>query len=222
MLSTQPNDTSPFYRPLPSNPQSPEHLPQQSQYVVVLPYYRRPRYSCLILHRRLLCIAAVLPFLIAATYILWPSDPYVSIVRLRLDGLQFHTPPKISIDIKLDLTVKVRNRNFYSIDYDSLAVAIGYRGNRLGYATSNHGCVRARGKSYVSATLQVDGVEFLSDVILLLDDLAKGSVPFDTVTEIDGKLGVSFFDIPLKAKISCEITLNAQNQTIDHQSCYPE
>ncbi|XP_022891618.1 uncharacterized protein LOC111406421, partial [Olea europaea var. sylvestris] len=163
------------------------------------PYHRRHRHSCL-LHRRLLCIAAVLPFLIAAIYILWPSYPNLSIVRLRLEGLQFHTRPKISLDIKLDLTVKVRNRDFYSIEYDSLAVAIVYRGDRLGYVSSDNGYVRARGESYVNATLQLDGVEILSDAILLLEDLAKGSVPFDTVTEIDGKLGVFFFDIPFKAK----------------------
>ncbi|KAL2463126.1 Late embryogenesis abundant (LEA) hydroxyproline-rich glycoprotein family [Forsythia ovata] len=221
MPSAKPNDTSPFYQPLPSEPQSPEHLHQQPQYVIVLPYHchlRRRLLRC----RRLLCIAAVLPFIVAATCILWPSDPELSIVRLRLDGPQIHTSPEISLDIKLNLTVKVRNRDFYSIDYDSLAVAIGYRGDRLGYVTSDCGYVRARGQSYVNATLQLDGVEILSDVILLLEDLAKGSVPFDTVTEIDGKLGVFFFNIPLKAKLSCEIIVNAHNQTIDHQSCYPE
>lgn len=73
-----------------------------------------------------------------------------------------------------------------------------YRGDRLGYVSSDNGYVRARGESYVNATLQLDGVEILSDAILLLEDLAKGSVPFDAVTEIDGKLGVFFFDIPFK------------------------
>ncbi|KAL0319230.1 UNVERIFIED_CONTAM: hypothetical protein Sangu_2079200 [Sesamum angustifolium] len=58
--------------------------------------------------------------------------------------------------------------------------------------------IKARGSSYVNATLQLDRVEILSDVVLLIEDLAKGAVTFDTESEITGKLGVVVFDLPLK------------------------
>ncbi|KAK6148862.1 hypothetical protein DH2020_016387 [Rehmannia glutinosa] len=110
--------------------------------------------------------------------------------------------PKISLDVTLDLTVRVFNKDFYSMNYDSLLVAIGYRGKRLGSVTSDGGHIKARGSSYVNATLQLDRVEIMSDVILLIEDLAKGAVTFDTVSEIGGELGVFVFDLPLKSPLS--------------------
>lgn len=84
------------------------------------------------------------------------------------------------------------------MDYESLQVAIGYRGDSLGYMTSAGGHIRARGSSFVNATLDLDGVEMLSDVILLLEDLATGSITFDTESKISGKLGLFLFDLPIK------------------------
>lgn len=70
--------------------------------------------------------------------------------------------------------------------------------------------MRARGSSYVNATLDLNGFEVIHDVFYLLEDLAKGVIPFDTVTEVNGALGFFFFNIPLKvnlARKSFEITL---------------
>ncbi|KAL0310249.1 UNVERIFIED_CONTAM: hypothetical protein Scaly_2945200 [Sesamum calycinum] len=134
----------------------------------------------------------------------------------------FPSSPQVSLDITMDLTIRVRNQDFYELDYDSLLVAIGYRGKRLGYVTSDGGHIKARGSSYVNATLQLDRVEILSDVVLLIEDLAKGAVTFDTESEITGKLGVVVFDLPLKTKVKCEVIVNTKNQTVSRQSCYPE
>ena len=93
--------------------------------------------------------------------------------------------------------MKIINVDVYSIDYSSLVVSIGYRGKKLGFVTSDRGHVRGMASSYVDATLELEGVEVLSDVIMLVEDLARGSVPFDTVTEVRGRLGVFFFEVPL-------------------------
>lgn len=82
--------------------------------------------------------------------------------------------------------------------------------------------LRARASSYVNATIELDGIEVIHDVIYLLHDLAKGSIPFDTDTVVRGKLGLLFFEVPLKAKVSCGIDVNTNNQTIIRQDCYPE
>ncbi|KAG6388391.1 hypothetical protein SASPL_149816 [Salvia splendens] len=181
-------------------------LPQPPQYVIVAPPYpipyrshhRRRRDSCS--SCRLICIASTLFVLAAAVYLLWPSDPELSVVRLNLDRLHFRTSPALSLDITLDLTVKVRNRDFYSLDYDSLRVAIGYRGERLGSVKSAGGHINARGSSYVNATLRLDAVEVLTSAIFLLEDLVRGSITFDTDTEISGELGLFFVDLPLKIR----------------------
>lgn len=57
--------------------------------------------------------------------------------------------------------------------------------------------MRARGSSYVNASLELNGLEVIHDVIYLIEDLIKGVIPFDTVTMVKGELGVLFFEIPL-------------------------
>lgn len=64
--------------------------------------------------------------------------------------------------------------------------------------TSDGGHIRARGSSYLNTTLRLDGVELLSDVIFLLEDLARGAITFDTESVVNGKLRLFFFELPLK------------------------
>ncbi|XVF26734.1 hypothetical protein REPUB_Repub14bG0043900 [Reevesia pubescens] len=210
----------------PEEPPSPSHyytaLPPQlppDQNNVVLPYYRPEGIrwpSC-----RILCMASLV-LLASLVYIFWPSDPEVKIVRMHVNRMQVHTIPIIALDISLLITLKVRNSDVYSLDFTSLDVAVGYRGKILGHVISEHGCVRAMGSSYLEVQLELNRVEVLSDVVYMLEDLARGTVPFDTVTEVVGWLGLSFFKFPLKAKVSCEIMVNRTKQTIIRQNCYPQ
>ncbi|KAK4590610.1 hypothetical protein RGQ29_020963 [Quercus rubra] len=191
------------------------HLPPHQNYVVLTPYYPPfNRNRC-----RILC--TVLLILLAATvFFLWPCNPDVKIMRFKLNRVHVHTFPRVAVDISIFVTVRVRNTDVYSMDYAFLDVGVGYRGKRLGHVRSESGHVTSRGSSYVDAVLEFDGVELLSDVVYLLEDLAKGTVPFDTVTEIKGHLGVYILQVPLMAKVSCEVLVNTVNQTIAHQNCY--
>ncbi|XP_057967894.1 uncharacterized protein LOC131157620 isoform X2 [Malania oleifera] len=216
---SKPSEPIYSYHPVPPHPDD----PQPPNYVVLSPAVllpplrpRRSQWQC-----RLTCTAALL-LLAAAVYLLWPSDPDVSVERLRLDHLRIHTWPHIAIDISLALTVKVRNKDFYSIDYESVKVSIGYRGKRLAHVRSGHGHVPALVSSFVDAKLDFDGIEVLSDAIFLLEDLAKGVIPFDTATKVEGQIGFFFFQFPLHAKLSCEVFVSTINQTVLHQNCYSE
>lgn len=177
-----------FYSPLPNQPDNQSH-------VVLYPY--RPPGRRL---RRVFFVSVSIFLFSAAIFFLWPSDPDLTVVRLNLKRIQVHTSPKISIDISLFLTLRVRNRDFFSLEYSSLDVSIGYRGRGLGTVNSTGGKLRARASSYVNATIELDGIEVIHDVIYLLHDLAKGSIPFDTDTVVRGKLGLLFFEVPLKVK----------------------
>ncbi|WRX26864.1 Late embryogenesis abundant protein [Theobroma cacao] len=141
---------------------------------------------------------AFLVLLAASVYIFWPSQPEVKIVRMHVKRMQMHTVPIIALDISLLVTLKVRNSDVYSMDFTSLDMAVGYRGKMLGHVKSEHDHLRAWGSSYLQAELELNGVEVLSDVVYMLEDLARGTVPFDTITEVAGWLGLSLFKFPLK------------------------
>lgn len=113
---------------------------------------------------------------------------------------QVHTRPRVAIDVSMLVRIKVRNGDVYSMDYEALEVGVGYRGKRLGEVRFQQGHVRAFGSSYVDAEVEFSGIGVFSDVVLLLEDLAKGTVPFDTVTEVRGKLGILFFHFPLQVR----------------------
>ncbi|KAJ4957665.1 hypothetical protein NE237_024776 [Protea cynaroides] len=221
-----------YYSPLPPEPSVYDHRnspnyhqppppppPPQGQCYVLLPLYHRRLSRFRSLRSQFIC-GASLVLLGVAIFFLWPSDPEIIVVGLGLNHVKVHTIPTVSLDISMPITVKVRNRDFFSLNYRSLVVAIEYRGKQLGYVTSQGGHLRARGSSYIDATLQLQEVE-VYDVFQLLKDLTRGRIPFETVTQVQGQLGLFFFNFPLQTKVSCEVIVDTDNQTIVHRNCYP-
>ncbi|XP_021908723.1 uncharacterized protein LOC110822811 [Carica papaya] len=198
----------------------PQDAPLQNVVVILPSYYRYPPYyHCL---RRCLLFIASFLLVAAVVFFLYPSDPNLKLARIHLNHVRFNTSPKLTLDLSFSVTIKVQNRDFFSLDYNSLLVSIGYRGRELGLVSSNGGHVSARGSSYVNAILDLDGLEVIHDVIYLIGDLSRGVIPFDTDTRVKGDLGVFFFKIPLQGKVSCEVDVNVNNQTIVRQDCHPE
>ncbi|XP_042491828.1 uncharacterized protein LOC122071522 [Macadamia integrifolia] len=221
-----------YYSPVPPEPaeydrrqQNNHHYqyqppPQSQQQYILLPVYHRRSSICHSLRRNLLYGSSVV-LLCLVIFFLWPSDPVVSVVDLRLNHVHVHTIPTVSLDISMPITIKVRNPDFFSLDYRSLVVAFSYRGRQLGFVTSHGGHLRARGSSLVDATLQLQRIE-VYDVFHLLKDLARGRIPFETLTQVRGQLGLFFFDFPLQTKVSCEVIVDTDNETIVRQNCYPQ
>ncbi|XAR53325.1 hypothetical protein NMG60_11021846 [Bertholletia excelsa] len=205
-----------FYAPIPADP-------NQQNYVVLPVYPRRLRRPSIFPGsvRSCLGVAAVVSLLAVAAFLVFPSDPDLTLVRLNLKNFKVRTSPHLSLDLSLSLTVRVRNRDFFSLNYSSLAVSIGYRGRELGVVTSNGGRIRPRGSSYVDATLVLDGFQVIHDVVYLIEDLARGSIPFDTQSEVKGWVKLFFLEVPIKARISCEVDVSTDDQTIIRQNCYP-
>ncbi|KAM7509501.1 hypothetical protein LguiA_019954 [Lonicera macranthoides] len=210
-MTTNRRDPVVFYAPIPTSPDDPQNY-------VVLPFYRRRHPNRLL--RRCCCISAVLLLLAAVIYLLYPSDPNLTLVRLNLNKIKLHSSPSISLDLSFSLTLRVFNRDFFSLKYSSIDVSVGYRGQNLGNVTSEGGKVKARGTSYVNATLDLDGFQVIEDVLYLIEDMAKGSIPFETDSVVEGEVGISFIQIPIKARVWCEVEVDSKNQTIIHKDCY--
>lgn len=174
------------------------------------------------LRRHLLLTFSLILFLSLTTYLLFPSDPRLKLVRVKLNHIRVNSHPHVSLDLSLSLTLRVFNPDAYALRYDALNVTVAYRGRELGFVRSDGGEVKMRGSSYVDATLNVDGFEVLHDIIYLVEDVANGVVPFDTISVVNGELKVLFITFPIKAKVSCEIDVNPKDQTITHQNCHPE
>lgn len=136
-----------------------------------------------------------------AAFLLWPSDPDVRLVNMKLKSVKVSSKHKgtlVALDIALDVKVRVRNRAFFALGYDNVTVGIEYRGRPLGTAVALGGVVEARGVSYAAAKLRLDGIRVLEDALFLIEDLLRGNIPFDTVTLLDGDLRFLSFDVPIQ------------------------
>nr|XP_043625293.1 uncharacterized protein LOC122596732 isoform X2 [Erigeron canadensis] len=172
---------------------APNNTPPPPQFYLLLPLYRPSN------RRRYFAYAATILILAATIYFLYPSDPHLKVVNLRLDKFKIH---KLSeIDIQLGVKIQIRNPDVYSLDYKSLNVCVEYRGEELGFVTSDGGKVKAFGTSYIDATLVLNGSEVVSEAFYLIEDLIKGEIPFVTTSEIRGNLGVLFFNLPIQREI---------------------
>lgn len=175
-----------------------DHHPADSYAVLLVPVR-----LCRRLRRGGRCVGpclAALCLLALAGFFLWPADPDVSLARLRLSHVSVVARPAVAINISAALKVRVRNPDFFALDYSRLDVDIGYRGSQLGRVTSGGGRVRARAVSYVDADLELNGIRVVEDAIYLIEDLARGSVPFDTVVEVEGHLHLFFLSVPVKVR----------------------
>ncbi|XP_009417166.2 uncharacterized protein LOC103997612 isoform X1 [Musa acuminata AAA Group] len=206
------------------------YFPDPPAYVLLPVYPRRRRQRCgcfsccgsLISSSSTLLSAAFFLVLLSSAFFLWPSDPVVTVTRFHLEDIRVTPPPLAAIGISLRVDLRVRNPDFFSLDHRSIVVSIGYRGRPLGSVTANGGHIKARGVSHVHAKLKIDGIRVWSDAIYLIEDLARRSLPLDTVTEVDGRMRLFFVDLPVQGKISCSVSVNPETREVINQDCYPE
>ncbi|KAJ1701141.1 hypothetical protein LUZ63_000920 [Rhynchospora breviuscula] len=223
------SDTEPLLPPpLPCYSEVPDsYLLIPSYPILCLRLRRRPRRnlcltSCSFCFVSLLSSLLFLLLVFSLFLLLWPSDPAIHVTRLHLKHLHISPPPRASFDLTLTLNLNVRNPDFFALDYTSVVSSVSYRGRYLGSVHSAGGRVAARGESNLEAELRLNSVKIVDELVYLIEDLTKGSVPFDTVTEVEGSLGLIFADIPVKGNISCSLNVNPKTRSIVRQDCYPE
>ncbi|KAK7294182.1 hypothetical protein RJT34_17067 [Clitoria ternatea] len=176
-------------------------------------YFVLPRQCCL-------KWTVALVVCLALAFLLWPGDPDVTIESLNVKHVKVHPIPPIGADVRLSVTVKVRNRDIYWMELMEVDVGIRYRGKKLGHVESEGGHVRSWGVSPVDGEIEYVGLP-ASDATHLLEDLAKRRVHFHTTTEVTGQLGLFFFSFPniFKATLSCQVLVNTKNHSIISQHC---
>eukprot|EP01018_Ginkgo_biloba_P016647 Gb_10353 [translate_table: standard] len=194
-----------FGSPNNSSPEEPYSYgyPTEPRYVILPPAPHNRRRHCRVIGYVALALVLFLAAC-ALVYLLWPSNPEIQVVRLKLNHIRVKTKksgsilPHVFVDISLGLTVKVKNKDHFGIGYKHVKVGIVYRGEKIGSVWSQSGYVPPRRTAYVDATLDINGIEVLNDVFHILADIARRQLPLRTVTEIEGRIRVLSVNVPLK------------------------
>lgn len=148
----------------------------------------------------LLALFAAALLIGAAIFFLWPSDPQVRLSWLGVRSIRA-VPNRhggIAVDVDMDLRVYIYNRDFLPLDYDNITVDITYRGQPLGTKVAVGPRLESRGESYVDAWVRLDGIWVLQDTSFLLEDIAKGRIPLDTTTLMQGRIHLHSMDFPVE------------------------
>ena len=89
--------------------------------------------------RCILYFATLFLFLliVCAAFLLYPSDP-----EIQLNRIGIWTNMRPILDLSFSLIVKVRNRDLFSLTYDTLVVSVSYCSHLLGFVIGdNSGCI---------------------------------------------------------------------------------
>ncbi|KAF3323242.1 Late embryogenesis abundant protein [Carex littledalei] len=212
-----PETASPLLSPPNTNPYSSVPPPPLQSYYTGIPtsppdtFILLPVRLCLRRRRTLRfrsllsssCLLTIflLTLLLLSFFFLYPSDPDLSVARLHLSRIRVTTSTSVALTISMGIDLKIRNPDFFSIDYSYLNSTVLYRGRTLGSVTSEGGHVRARGVSYVQADLNLDAVRIIDDVFYLIEDIASGIIPFETKTQIVGDVHLFFLNVPVQVNV---------------------
>ncbi|KAM0830961.1 hypothetical protein ACQ4PT_065862 [Festuca glaucescens] len=105
-------------------------------------------------------------------------------------------PSSPPVRIFAALKVSVRNPDLFALDYSRLDIDVAYCGKALGRVSARAAV------SYIDADLDLNGICVVEDAIYLLEDLARRSIPFDTVVQVEGNIHFFFFTVLVKVRVA--------------------
>ncbi|GMH28685.1 hypothetical protein Nepgr_030528 [Nepenthes gracilis] len=173
----------------------------------------------------LLLLTLFLLLLILALTVYRPKQPRTEIVSATVDGV---TPrvsfPAISVElnVSLNFTVLVKNRNHASFKHDSGETLLLYRGRQVGAGKLDPGTIPAMGSTTMGCrlTLASEKLELDPNLTSLAGDVVGGQLTLEAETRIPGKMTfMRIFNKHLVAISDCRIVVGIPNFTVGSQEC---
>ncbi|XP_074580714.1 uncharacterized protein LOC141837164 [Curcuma longa] len=176
-----------------------------------------------------LCCLLVLIFLAVAALVLALTifkirNPSAALVSVRVVGASPHfsfLPPRVDINVTLDLLVRLHNPNYVSFAHGSDGlIRLRYRGGQVGEAAVAPGRIPARGTEMIHLAAAVEVDRILTDLGPLLRDIAAGEVGLDAEAWLPGQVTVPWFvKFHVQAAINCHVAFGVEDLRVRVQEC---
>lgn len=127
-------------------------------------------------------------------------------------------PPRVSVNLTLDVVVSVENPNKASFRYTNSTADIFYRGDEVGYFPIPSGEIASNGMEQISSTLVVlaDRLVATSD---LLSDFRSGYITFTTTTDISGRVKILIIKKHVDTSTECNVTVSVGSRSVNNTVC---
>ncbi|KAL4572555.1 hypothetical protein LXL04_019335 [Taraxacum kok-saghyz] len=187
-------------------------------------YYRKRK------RRRCICLSVIaavivvlgLIILILALTVFKAKKPVTTVNSVAIKDFDASInllPPRVSLNISLDLDISIKNPNKVGVKYRDSSAILLYKGQAVGEVPIPAGEIGSDDTTQMNLTLTIFADRLLtnSDVYT---DVINGNLPVSTYTKISGKARIlNLFNIRIVSVSSCDLNIDISNQRISNQTC---
>jgi len=184
---------------------------------------RKAAIICLSTTLFLILLLALLGFILGVT-VFRLREPRTQLVSASLEGvspkLSFPVV-KIELNITLNLTLLVQNRNHASFKGGLGRSVLLYQGNEVGEAELNPGLIPAMGTATVCSNLTLEVDRFAdSGLASLIRDVMAGQIAMESKTRIPGRVNLlGIFKKHVVTSSDCQFVVGLPDLKIKSQDC---
>ncbi|KAI3759975.1 hypothetical protein L1987_50362 [Smallanthus sonchifolius] len=182
---------------------------------------KRRTYICFSITLTVLAVALII--LILALTIFKSKKPITTVNSVAVRDVNATVnllPPRVSINITLDVTISVKNPNKVGMTYRKSSAALRFKGHDIGSIPIPAGKIGSGDTKQMNLTLTVFADRLLTDVDVY-GDVISGNFPLSTYTKISGKIRIlNLFNIHVSSISTCNLKIDILNRKIVNQSCH--
>ncbi|KAK9054863.1 hypothetical protein SSX86_025942 [Deinandra increscens subsp. villosa] len=180
--------------------------------------------------RRCICLSVIAVVLLLALIILIlaltvfkakrPITTVNSVAIKDLDASVSLLPPRVSLNVSLDLDITIRNPNKVRVKFRNSSAILLYKGEVIGDVPIPAGEIGSDGTKQLNLTLTVFADRLLTNTDVYADFI-RGNLPVSTSTRISGKARVlNLFNIRIVSISSCDLDISISDRRIANQTCH--
>ncbi|GLJ54168.1 hypothetical protein SUGI_1160810 [Cryptomeria japonica] len=167
-------------------------------------------------------LVVALVCVILAVTVFKVRNPKVIVKSVSLDQFQWNMDllgGKFDLNVTLDMSLSVKNRNRASFKYGNSTAQLFYRGINCGEAQIPAGKVGADRTMEMNTTVTI-----LADRVIssphIVNDILSGFLPLSTSTSISGRVNLlNIFKHHAISSSFCNMTIAIVNRTIHSEKC---
>ncbi|XP_021723380.1 uncharacterized protein LOC110690801 [Chenopodium quinoa] len=188
------------------------------------PKQRRRRCKFAVLATLLLLLAIIIVGIILGVTVFKVKPARTQVASASLEGVapRISFPAiKVELNITLNLTLLIQNRNHASFKSDQGEGVLLYQGDRVGDTQLHPGLIPARGTSTLICLLTVEVDRFAnSGLTSLFSNIADGELRLETKTRIPGRVTIlKIFHKHIVSASDCQIVIGFPDLKIKSQDC---
>ncbi|KAL7589133.1 uncharacterized protein LOC111885768 [Lactuca sativa] len=184
---------------------------------------KRKRRRCICLSVIAVIVLLALIILILALTVFKAKKPVTSVNSIAISDFDVSVnllPPRVSLNISLDLDISIKNPNKVGVKYRNSSAILLYKDKDIGEVPIPAGEIGSDDTKRLNLTLTVFADRLLTNFDVY-SDVISGSLPVSTYTKISGKARIlNMFNIHISSVSSCDLNIDISNRRISNQTCH--